>query len=313
MARRSSAICGSRSRRTSSTPGKDERSRSRSRPTSPARRAAASWSRSSGATGRSWRCPGYPECKHTQPLDDSELPVPVEGTCPLCGAGLVARTGPLRALHPLLAPAGVQVHQAVHARRHVPEVRQGRASPRSAASAARCSTRARATRSATTRCGTGPRPMPCPNGAAPRSWSRRRRRSGLDPAVPEVQGACSRRTPSVRDALERFLIELATRVAPRPTRWPPTAATSPACSTWPPGAGSRWPPPTGRASCSSARCATSTAPATPPPARRARWRPGAAFVALLRAPRRDRARSRAHAGVPAPAAPAAAHAAASST
>lgn len=47
-----------------------------------------------GRNGAFLACPGYPECKHTQPLDQSELPVPVEGTCELCGAGLVARQGP---------------------------------------------------------------------------------------------------------------------------------------------------------------------------------------------------------------------------
>jgi DNA topoisomerase-1 len=47
-----------------------------------------------GRNGPFLACPGYPECKHTQPLDRAELPVPVEGTCPLCGAGLVARQGP---------------------------------------------------------------------------------------------------------------------------------------------------------------------------------------------------------------------------
>jgi DNA topoisomerase-1 len=47
-----------------------------------------------GRNGAFLACPGYPECKYTQPLDASELPVPVEGTCPLCGAGLVARNGP---------------------------------------------------------------------------------------------------------------------------------------------------------------------------------------------------------------------------
>jgi len=47
-----------------------------------------------GRNGAFLACPGYPECKHTQPLDESELPVPVEGTCDLCGAGLVARNGP---------------------------------------------------------------------------------------------------------------------------------------------------------------------------------------------------------------------------
>jgi DNA topoisomerase-1 len=47
-----------------------------------------------GRNGKFLACPGYPECKHTQPLDQAELPVPVEGTCPLCGSGLVARQGP---------------------------------------------------------------------------------------------------------------------------------------------------------------------------------------------------------------------------
>jgi DNA topoisomerase-1 len=47
-----------------------------------------------GRNGAFLACPGYPECKHTQPLDASELPVPVEGTCPVCGSGLVARNGP---------------------------------------------------------------------------------------------------------------------------------------------------------------------------------------------------------------------------
>ena len=31
-----------------------------------------------GRNGAFLACPGYPECKHTQPLDQSELPVPVE-------------------------------------------------------------------------------------------------------------------------------------------------------------------------------------------------------------------------------------------
>jgi DNA topoisomerase-1 len=47
-----------------------------------------------GRNGAFLACPGYPECKYTQPLDASELPVPVPGTCPKCGAGLVARNGP---------------------------------------------------------------------------------------------------------------------------------------------------------------------------------------------------------------------------
>jgi DNA topoisomerase I len=47
-----------------------------------------------GRNGAFLACPGYPECKHTQPLDESELPVPVEGTCPECGSSLLARNGP---------------------------------------------------------------------------------------------------------------------------------------------------------------------------------------------------------------------------
>ncbi len=47
-----------------------------------------------GRNGAFLACPGYPDCKHTQPLDQAELPVPVEGKCELCGAGLVARQGP---------------------------------------------------------------------------------------------------------------------------------------------------------------------------------------------------------------------------
>jgi len=47
-----------------------------------------------GRNGAFLACPGYPECKHTQPVDESELPVPVEGECPLCGSSLVARNGP---------------------------------------------------------------------------------------------------------------------------------------------------------------------------------------------------------------------------
>ena len=47
-----------------------------------------------GRNGAFLACPGYPDCKYTQPLDKSELPVPVEGSCLECGAGLVARQGP---------------------------------------------------------------------------------------------------------------------------------------------------------------------------------------------------------------------------
>ncbi|MGH7730576.1 MAG: DNA topoisomerase, partial [Candidatus Eiseniibacteriota bacterium] len=47
-----------------------------------------------GRRGPFLACPGYPECKFTRPVDDSELPTPVEGTCDLCGATLVSRNGP---------------------------------------------------------------------------------------------------------------------------------------------------------------------------------------------------------------------------
>ncbi|NOT35190.1 MAG: type I DNA topoisomerase, partial [Candidatus Eisenbacteria bacterium] len=47
-----------------------------------------------GRRGPFLACPGYPECKYTRPVDDAELPTPIEGTCPKCGSGLVARNGP---------------------------------------------------------------------------------------------------------------------------------------------------------------------------------------------------------------------------
>ncbi|HEY3217060.1 MAG TPA: type I DNA topoisomerase [Candidatus Eisenbacteria bacterium] len=47
-----------------------------------------------GRRGPFLACPGYPECKFTRPVDDAELPTPVEGACELCGAPLVARSGP---------------------------------------------------------------------------------------------------------------------------------------------------------------------------------------------------------------------------
>jgi len=47
-----------------------------------------------GRRGPFLACPGYPECKYTRPVEDSELPVPVPGTCELCGSTLVARNGP---------------------------------------------------------------------------------------------------------------------------------------------------------------------------------------------------------------------------
>jgi DNA topoisomerase I len=47
-----------------------------------------------GRRGPFLACPGYPECKFTRPVDDAELPTPVEGVCELCGASLVSRNGP---------------------------------------------------------------------------------------------------------------------------------------------------------------------------------------------------------------------------
>ena len=47
-----------------------------------------------GRRGPFLACPGYPDCKFTRPVDDAELPVPVEGTCDLCGSPLVMRNGP---------------------------------------------------------------------------------------------------------------------------------------------------------------------------------------------------------------------------
>jgi DNA topoisomerase-1 len=47
-----------------------------------------------GRRGPFLACPGYPECKFTRPVDDAELPTPVDGTCELCGSPLVARNGP---------------------------------------------------------------------------------------------------------------------------------------------------------------------------------------------------------------------------
>jgi len=47
-----------------------------------------------GRRGPFLACPGYPECKYTRPVEETELPTPVEGTCPDCGSTLVARNGP---------------------------------------------------------------------------------------------------------------------------------------------------------------------------------------------------------------------------
>ena len=47
-----------------------------------------------GRRGPFLACPGYPDCKYTRPVEEAELPTPVEGTCPECGSNLVARSGP---------------------------------------------------------------------------------------------------------------------------------------------------------------------------------------------------------------------------
>jgi DNA topoisomerase-1 len=47
-----------------------------------------------GRRGPFLACPGYPECKFTRPIEEAELPTPVEGACPECGSKLVARNGP---------------------------------------------------------------------------------------------------------------------------------------------------------------------------------------------------------------------------
>jgi DNA topoisomerase-1 len=47
-----------------------------------------------GRRGPFLACPNYPTCKYTRPVDDAELPTPVEGVCPECGSSLVSRIGP---------------------------------------------------------------------------------------------------------------------------------------------------------------------------------------------------------------------------
>jgi DNA topoisomerase-1 len=47
-----------------------------------------------GRRGPFLACPNYPTCKYTRPVDDAELPTPVEGQCPECGSSLVTRNGP---------------------------------------------------------------------------------------------------------------------------------------------------------------------------------------------------------------------------
>jgi len=46
-----------------------------------------------GRRGPFLACPGYPECKYSRPIDDSELPQPIGEPCPDCGADLVERHG----------------------------------------------------------------------------------------------------------------------------------------------------------------------------------------------------------------------------
>ena len=81
-----------------------------------------------GRRGPFLACPGYPECKYTRPVDDAELPVAGRGHVPAVRRGsCVARNGPLRALHLLLAAARLQVHASRSTLGIAcPDVRQGR-------------------------------------------------------------------------------------------------------------------------------------------------------------------------------------------
>ena len=107
-----------------------------------------------GRRGPFLACPGYPECKYTRPVDDAELPTPVPGACELCGSPLVARTGPSAASSP--APSDPIASSPSHSPWESPARSAARErSPSGAPSAARCSSAARATRNAPSRCGTG--------------------------------------------------------------------------------------------------------------------------------------------------------------
>jgi len=46
-----------------------------------------------GRNGRFIACSGFPECRNTRPLDESEAPVPTGTSCEKCGAEMVIRTG----------------------------------------------------------------------------------------------------------------------------------------------------------------------------------------------------------------------------
>ena len=78
-----------------------------------------------GRNGAFLACPGYPECKYTQPLDESEKPRTGRGYVPDVRRRSGGAQRPLRSLHPLRATPRVQVHEAVHARRHLSRMRAG--------------------------------------------------------------------------------------------------------------------------------------------------------------------------------------------
>ena len=230
--------------------------------------AAACWCKKFGRRGPFLACPGYPECKFTRPVDDAELPVPVEGTCELCGVAAGGAQRALRPLHLLLAPPGLQVHAS-----------RSRSASR-APSAARASIAERRTQARQVvlrlhplprvhvrRRGTGRVATPCPNCGAPFLVEKETKKGGYA-ALPHVQVDVRSRRRSVREALERFLTR-ARGVAPRLAAH--ARGLSPrrrrACSTrGAAGAANRSRPQRGRASCSSARCASSRRKAAPAPA-----------------------------------------------
>ena len=136
-------------------------------PTSRVPTAAGCWSRSSGGADRSSRAPATRNASTRGPVDDAELPVPVEGKCDLCGSPLVMRNGPVWALHRLHPAPRLQVHEDGDARHHLPGVRTGRDRRAPHPAAARRSTAA----------------IGIPSASSP-TWDRPRA-----DAVPELQGA----------------------------------------------------------------------------------------------------------------------------
>ena len=164
-----------------------------------------------GRRGPFLACPNYPECKYTRPVDGSELPTPVEGTCPLCGSGSVARNGPygrfisLRARGPTASSpsrsrSASRVRSAARAR-----------SPSGAPRAARYFYGCTRYPDCTFAVWDTPRCRAVSATAARRSWSRSRPKKGLTSALRDLQVVGSSRRPSVREALEQFLTELETQ------------------------------------------------------------------------------------------------------